>query len=176
MNNLPWEFLHPERASWSESLVTIVTNELENLDKATDVAFFRPDYTSLSDLQKVRVWCEFFVWLAAHESNWNPAVNSVDAGTREDKDTYSVGLLQVSVCDQKNRRLPFAYSFEDLQQVTPNLTLGIAILCDQIHKKGVIMIHHGQSGDYWSTLCPGGKYDASALIAQKTKSLIFPPA
>ena len=171
---LAWESSsHPERLQWSKDAMAIVTENFANLDKASDIVTFCPTYKTLTVDEKVNVWADLFAATAYYESAWNPASSSVDVGTASNKDTYSVGLLQMSVVDQANYKLLLGYDFGDLQTASANLDLGIAIMGKQIAKYGKILIPVGGSGLYWATLHPGGKYDQTAGIAGMVKKLNF---
>lgn len=143
------------------------------LDSASDITQFCPPYRNLSGDQKLNVWAEIFAATSYYESDWDPTATSVDNGTQSDKNTWSVGLLQLSVVDQKNYNLDFGDYFSDLQDPLKNLTLGVAIMARQIESYGQVLIPVGGSGLYWSTLHPGGKADQSAKIEAETGKLSF---
>lgn len=171
---LSWESSsHPERAAWSKSAYDLVAANLSTLDTADDVTTFCPYYDSLTRNQKINLWADIFAATAYYECAWNPKSGSVDVGNASDKDTWSVGLLQLSVVDQPNYGLNYGYSYSDLQDPTKNLRLGIAIMAKQVKKRGVIAIPTGMSGLYWATLHPGGKYDKTSSIAKMTKRHSF---
>jgi hypothetical protein len=171
---LSWESSsHPERAAWSTAAIQAVTTYFTQLDKAKDVTSFCPNYNSLSKDQRINLWADIFASDAYYECGWDPTEYSVDVGTSNDKDTWSVGLLQLSVVDQQSYGFNFGFNFADLQDPAKNLQLGAAIMAKQITKYGVILIPVGGSGLYWATLHPGGKYDASASIEKMTKKLSF---
>jgi hypothetical protein len=146
---------------------------LPTLDKAKDISLFCPNYSALSLDQKNNLWADLFAATSYYESAYDPKSNSVDVGSQNDPNTWSVGLLQLSVVDQESYSLPFGYSFLDLQDPIKNLQLGVAIMAAQIKKYGTVLIGVGSPGLYWATLHPGGKYDASAEIESKTKGLSF---
>jgi hypothetical protein len=171
---LAWESSsHPERLEWSTSLYGIVNEHFAALDKAKDISNFCPSYSSLSKDQKINLWAELFASDAYYESSWDPTEYSVDVGTQNDKDTWSVGLLQMSVIDQQSYNLSLGYDFADLQTADKNLELGVTIMALQVAKYGTVLIDVGSPGLYWSTLHPGGEYDQSAAIEKTTKSLNF---
>jgi hypothetical protein len=167
---LDWELNHPERAAWTASLLSIIAPFIDVFSSAKDITQFRSDYATLTTAQKISIVAEIFCWDAYYESSWDPTQYSVDVGNSNNKNTWSVGLLQMSVTDQANYGFKFGYSFTDLQSPTPNLTLAVNVMVKQIQKYGVIMIPQGSPGDYWSTLHPGGKYDASASIIKAVKA------
>lgn len=170
---LDWEEDHPERAAWTTALIADLTTNFKSFDVATDANKFCPKYTQLSAVDKVHVWAEVIVWDSEAESSWNPTEASPDAGTVADKNTWSVGLMQVSVIDQANWKLLYGYTFSDLKDPIKNLHLAIGIMGASIVKHGHLLIPVGDTGTYWSTLHPGGKYDKSASIEAHTKALSF---
>lgn len=171
---LTWESVsHPERLSWSSGLRQIVSAYLPILDKAKDISLFCPNYSALSSDQKNNLWADLFAATSYYESAYDPKSNSVDVGSQNDPNSWSVGLLQLSVVDQESYNLPFGFSFSDLQDPIKNLQLGVAIMSAQVKKYGTVLINVGSPGLYWATLHPGGKYDESSAIEAKTKSLSF---
>ena len=166
MKPLSWENGHPERKAWSEHLVKLIGLYYDKLIMAKDLDKIYPGFMKLSKSQQINIMAEFICWVCYYECAWNPLSNSVDVGNKGDVDTYSVGLMQMSVVDQANYKLKFGYDFKDLQDPLKNLDLGIAIMAQLAVKKELIMIPKG-SGPYWSTICPGGKYDKSAEIISK---------
>jgi hypothetical protein len=170
---LSWEKNHPERAGWSKALWSEIDTRFDSFNKASDASAFCPKYASLTRNQKINVFAEMVVWTSYYECAWNPFDGSQDVGIANDKDTWSVGLLQMSVIDQESYKMPFGYSYGDLQDPAKNLHLGLAIMARQIDRKGKILIPRGETGVYWSTLHPGGEYDKSDSIKSHTQSLVF---
>lgn len=161
---------------WHDNLKMMLDSKVDTLGAASDILDIRPDFKILTHDEKVEVFCEFFKWLAYFESSWNPKSKSVDVGSKFDMNTWSVGLLQVSVCDQKNLNLYLDYDYDSLLMPLPNLSLGLAIMCNQVRKRGKIIIPKGQKGNpslYWATLSPGNPNDRSDQIIKKVKSLRF---
>lgn len=171
---LSWESSsHTERVAWSKAAYDLVAANFTALDSADDVTTFCPNYDSLNRNQKINLLADIFAATAYYECGWNPAAGSVDVGSANDKDTWSVGLLQLSVVDQPNYGFNYGYSYSDLQDPVKNLRLGVAIMAKQVTKRGVIAIPTGMSGLYWATLHPGGKYDKTSSIATMTKRHSF---
>lgn len=170
---LDWEKNHPERAPWSKALLAEVDAHFSSFDKAADARIFCPNYDYTSRAQKEFMWATLIVWTSYNECAWNPADASVDVGAVSDRDTWSVGLLQLSVVDQASYGFKFGYVYADLQDPVKNLHLGVAIMAQSIEKKKKLLIEVGESGLYWATLHPGGKYDKTAAIAVHTKGLGF---
>lgn len=168
---LSWENGHPERAAWTKQLIDIITPDIEVFYTASDITKIRPDFKTLSKSKQILVIAELFSAMAFYESSWNPKENSVDVGSKNDQDTYSVGLLQMSVVDQKNYGFKFGYTFKDLQQAGPNLKLAEAIMVKQIKRYGKILIPKGENGVYWAVIHPKGKYDKSDKIIAMVRAL-----
>lgn len=150
-----------------------MSEQFTALDAATDIQTFCAGYASLNKDQKINLLADIFAATAYYECSWNPTSSSVDVGTSSNRDTWSVGLLQLSVVDQQNYNLSFGFNFSDLEDPIKNLQLGVAIMTKQITKHGVILIPVGGSGLYWATLHPGGRYDATSGIVKMTKRLSF---
>ncbi len=101
------------------------------------------------------VLCEMFCQICLYESSWDPACNGgADAGSQDDKNTWSIGLMQLSVCDQESYQLPLGYTFDDLMTVKPNLELGVKIMASQVLHHGKFIMTHGEAC-YWSSFSYG---------------------
>lgn len=170
---LSWEVGHSERKAWSDAVFKYVDESFVVLDKASDMPLFCPRYEALDRSQRVNVWAELFVAIAKFESAWKPAAASVDVGEASDKDTWSVGLLQMSVVDQVNYGQGLGYKYADLLTPGPNLNLGIDIMALQIQQQGTVLIPVGKDGLYWAVLHPGGKFDQTKNIELMVQKLTF---
>lgn len=171
---LAWQSAsNPERTQWSLALFQFIALHIQELDQAKDIDTFCFEYSTLTRDQKINLWGALFAATSYFESNWNPSANAVDVGVSSDINTWSVGLLQMSVVDQINHRLNFAFNFSDLQNPIKNLQLGVTIMVRQVIKYGIVLIPVGSKGLYWSTLHPGGKHDRTTSIAKMTKKLSF---
>lgn len=158
--SLAWD-TKPERKEWTKVLMNEVESKWANLSKATDMKTVCAKYDSLSTPQKKKAFGEFWVAVSTYESSWNPKSASVDVGTQSNKDTWSVGLYQMSVVDQKNYGFKFGYDYAALQTAGPNIKLAMAILEKQIIKQSKVFV---TSGVYWAVIKPGGKYEKIASI------------
>ncbi len=168
---LSWEKNHEERYIWTDILFKLIDKNFASLDKAKDLPLFCPKYASLSEDKKKIALAELWVWTSYYESGWNPKSASVDVGTKSNKDTWSAGLLQVSVVDQKNWNLKTGYNYNDLLQVEPNLDLSLSILSKQIDKQGLIAVSKNL---YWAVLGPKNyRYTKLDKIQSKVKALDF---
>jgi len=170
--SLSWENTtapHPERKPWSEYLIGKISEKKAVLDTAKDIGIFCPNYGNLDQNLQMKAWGELWVAVAYYESGYNPKTSSVDVGKPGDKDTYSVGLYQMSVVDQKNYKIPLGYKLDDLLTAKPNIHLAIEIFALQIAKRGKVFIPKGEPGLYWAVIHPGGKYDKTKEIIARTK-------
>ncbi len=161
---------------WTELLKRLVYSNVKTFNLASDIHNIRPDWSNLTDEQKSEVMAAFFKALAYFESGYNPLSESVDVGTPGNKETWSVGLLQLSGVDKSNLGLPIGWDYEGLKNPENNLTQGIAIMVNQIKKRGKILIpksEKGNPGVYFATLNPGNKYDKSALIVAAAQAVKF---
>jgi hypothetical protein len=159
--------------AWSNALYDLVAANFQVLNQARDIDTFCPTYNSLNRDERINLWAGVIAATTYYESSYNPTSNSVDVGNKSNKDTWSVGLLQLSVVDQQNYGLKYGFNFADLQTPIKNLQLGVAILTKQIAKYGILLIPVGGKGLYWATLHPGGKYDKTASIAKMTTKFSF---
>jgi hypothetical protein len=160
---------HTERMVWSDAVIAAFKADLPTFAGAKDITVFCPKFGVLSEDQKLKALGEFWVAVAYYESGFNPKSASVDVGTKDNKDTWSVGLYQMSVTDQKNYGFPFGFDYDDLQTPLPNIKLALAVLKKQVASKGLLAIPAPQKGVYWAVLRPGGKFDKSAKIAERVK-------
>lgn len=169
---LPWEKGHAERLYWSKACYTFVLEQLQYLDQAQDLDVFTSKYGSLAVEQRATLWACIFACIAYFECSWDPTQSSVDVGTEGDQNTYSVGLLQLSVIDQESYKIKLGYNFEDLKDPVKNLNLGIKIMSLQIQHFKKIIIRPGEPGLYWSSLHPGGDEDHTQEIIAMTKAAL----
>lgn len=161
---------------WDEVLNRLLYSNLDNFDKAKDIEVIRKDWFSLSEEQKVKVLTAFIKTLAYYESGYDPLCESVDVGTKGNKETWSVGLLQLSGVDKSNLGLPVGFDYEGLKNPENNIIQGIAIMVNQINKRGKIIIpksEKGNPGVYWATLNTGNRYDKTDLILKEVHKISF---
>lgn len=163
--SLSWERSDSSRAKWSDHMMSQIN--VETYLKASDITKFCPKIKSLTLAQQKKAIGEFWVSLGAKETkNWDPKSASVDVGTEEDKNTWSVGLFQMSVVDQKNYNKDFGFKYADLQKAEPNITLANYIMEWIINRRGAITL---EKNVYWAPLRIGGRYDKIADIIERTK-------
>jgi len=167
---LSWEKGHPERASWTKVLTDEIAfgGAIDVFAQAEDVEFFVPNFRVLTKREKIKAIAELFVATAYYESAWNPRSQSVDVGTASNKDTWSVGLFQMSVVDQKNYGLSFGFSFDDLITAAPNIKLALSVMKQQIMRKGKIVV---DKGPYWAVLYRGKYSKVDEIKARVAKAL-----
>lgn len=160
---------------WTELLKRLVYSNIKTFDAASDIHNIRPDWSLLSDEQKSEVMAAFFKRLIFFESGYDPLCESVDVGNKHDKQTWSVGLMQLSGVDKANIGLSVGWDYEGLKNPENNITQGIAIMVNQIRKRGKIIIAKGEKGNpsaYWAPLIAGGKYDKTSQIIEAAQILV----
>ena len=161
---------------WTDILKKNIGDCLESLNKASDIDLIYPAYLLLKRDDQIAVWAEFFKALAYYESGYDPLCESVDVGTKDNKESWSVGLLQLSGDDKKNLGLAIGYDYERLKVPEFNLVQGIALMVNQIQKRGKIIIPNNEKGNpkaYWATLRPGNQYDKTEKILAAVYALKF---
>lgn len=160
----------PEWTEFIKSFYRKNDSMFEIISNNVDMLSIRPDWNALNKEQKLSVLAYFWQCIALFESNYVPTCKSVDVGQRNNLDTWSVGLLQMSVIDQRNYGFDLGYDFEDLQRPIPNLDLGLRVMDKQLMRRKKILIPQGQPGTYWATIHPGGRYDKSPVIKKMVQS------
>lgn len=161
---LAWERYKLGSAAWSDQLRALVRASTLPDSNPKDVTVFAATYPVLSREMRVEFWSQFISIITKFESSFDPSVNCQDVGTVQEKDTWSVGLLQLSVCDQPNYGIKLKYNFQDLQNPIKNLTLGVAIMAMLINRDKVLC---AQSGDHWLGLTEYWSTLRSTLPASK---------
>lgn len=156
---------------WGQFVYSFFDLHLDTFERAKDITTLRPDYFSLTRESRLDMFVAFIKAIVYFECGYNPKLYSVDVGTKENRNTWSVGLMQMSVVDQANYSLDYGYTFEDLQTPIPNLRLALNIMKRQVERRGKFLIPKGENGLYWATISPGGKYDKSAMIIKELKAL-----
>lgn len=160
---LPWS-----HADWDKELYASI--DIKVYDKAKDIGVFCPNYFNLQIEIKKRVIGEFYVELARRESDWKIESESVDVGSVNNKDTWSVGLFQMSVVDQISYNFPMGYGYGTLLQPVPNIKLAVAIMEQNISKYESIQLRRGLA--YWAPLMINGKYNQVDGIVAKVKQRV----
>lgn len=169
---LSWEKGHPERRFWTEALMGFLNQRFDNLDKADDFWMVRTDYAKLTREQKLHCWAEMIVTMTYYESGWNPRSQSVDVGTKENRNTWSVGLAQMSVVDQANYGINLGWGFNDFLDPVKNLNFALRVMERLVLKRGKVFIPRGES-PYWSTLSPGNPHERLDEIRAVVQALKF---
>lgn len=168
---LTWEASDPTRSIWSDFVIGKIGELWHQYAMATDAKIFRLDWDMLNKSQKINSLAELISSTSYYESSWNPESWSIDVGQKGNIDTYSVGLMQVSVIDQDSYQFDLGYTFEDLKDPIKNLNLALLIMGKQIERHGLIAIPKGHPGLYWAVLSPGGKYDKTTQIANRVRKM-----
>ncbi len=168
---LSWESGHPERKEWSKYVYNLLLNDLFDVyNKAQDSERLCPKFKTLTKEQKAHVWSEFWVWVAYHESGWNPKSKYFE----KTMGYYSEGLLQLSYVDKEWApycKFPVKQdAAESILDPIINLDCGLKIMSKQIQSKGKIIV---SSGVYWAVIKDGGMYQKIDAITGKTKALPF---
>lgn len=172
MPPLSWEKNHPERKIWSEYVYKMLGTTLWNtFDSADDVKRICPKYEDLSLEYRKHVIAEFWSQIALYESSWNPKSASVDVGSQSQKDTWSIGLFQISVVDQKNLGITLGYSYDDLLIPFHNIDLAFKIMERQIQKTHLYILPNTNKNRYWAVILDGNKYSQVSQILSKTNAI-----
>jgi hypothetical protein len=137
-------------------LTDLIAKDFAVFDAAKDVKGFCPNYASLSKEQKIAAIAEFWVAVAYRESGYNPKSMSVDVGTKSDKDSWSVGLYQMSGNDSAAKK--FSCNWECLQDPQMNIKVSMEQLRKQVAGTGLFMVPNDSKYRYWSTTTVGNKY------------------
>jgi hypothetical protein len=168
---LPWEKNHPERIEWTNTLYSLIDQKFASLEKAKDMGQFCPKYYSLRDDQKKIAWAVLFDSIVYYESGYNPKSSSVDVGSKSDKNTWSVGLFQISSTDSKNWKIPFSFSYEELKDPKNNMKLALEIFSKQLDRQNLIVVTKSL---YWAVIGkPPYKYSKVPQIIKKMKVIDF---
>lgn len=161
--------VHAERESWSDRLAQRIQENLDVLGNAKDIERICPKFDALERNQRVKALGEFFVALAYYESGFNPRSAAVDVGVASNRNTWSIGLFQVSVVDQQWAG-NYDYSYEQLLGPHENIDLALTIMTRQVRKGGLFILPNSSSLRYWATLLEGNKYnEISAILARVKK-------
>lgn len=169
---LSWENTtapHPERAPWSSFMSELIDRQLPIYEMATDLKEFCPKYYFLDHEHQIKAIGEMWVAVAYHESGYNPKSQSVDVGTKSNRDTWSIGLFQMSVVDQPNYGIKLGYDFDDLLEAQFNFDLAQSVMINRIKKYKMLQLKIG-SGAYWSTLAPGSSFVADIKKRVQSKA------
>jgi uncharacterized protein (TIGR02594 family) len=169
--NPSWEKNHPERKEWTSYISGLISDNLSTFLGAKDVKLIHPNILELERNAQITLLVEFFSRIALHESSWRPEVSVVDVGNPLDKDTWSSGLFQVSVKNQKDYGLKYSYTYTQILTPRPNMDIAVAIMINQIRKVGLIFVPVGGTYLNWATIHPGGKYDQTKAIVAATQAM-----
>lgn len=163
--SLSWES-KPNREAWSDKTSELLKANLGLYDDAIDIVRVCPSFRTLSEHQKIKALGEFWVAKAYYESGFNPANQNVDVGTKENKDSWSIGLYQVSVRDLPNRQTT-KYTFEELLTPLPNIILAHEIMRRQLSNHRQIFLPNSHKARYWAVILIGNKYEKITQILDR---------
>jgi peptidoglycan hydrolase-like protein with peptidoglycan-binding domain len=183
---LSWESASDTNKIWSDYTFQIIEGLFADFDKCQDIIRIRPDYQSLTKIQKINVWGELISAIAKPESSWNPTswmfeAQGIDVVTGQQ--VRSEGLLQLSYQDKKNyKELPCRFDWnadknlpeKDIRKTIMNpkinLEFGINILAKQIRRTGKVILINGV---YWAVIKENGKYQKIDQITLMVRNLKF---
>ncbi len=166
--SLHWE-TGEEQKTWSDALIKYVDRDFDLYEKAQDTSLWCPKYKSLSRQQKLKAWGEMWVSIAFYESGFRPKTASVDVGQPDKRDTWSVGLYQVSVVDQPWAGGGTTYSYEDLLTPIPNIHLATILMKRQLTRTGLLILPVSSKYKYWAVILSGGKWQKIPEIIARTQ-------
>lgn len=151
---LSWD--NGTRDAWSDAIISITRKDSLVYFSAKDSTTFCPKFNQLTEEQKLKAIGEFWIAIAYYESGWNPKSESVDVGSKGDKDSWSVGLFQMSGNDSAAQN--FGYRYEKLKEPIPNIEVALFQMKKQILKSGVWFLPVSAPNRYWAVILVGGKY------------------
>lgn len=186
---LAWESKVSKSSSWSNYIFNYIQKEQPQMlstNIASDVTLFCPQYTNLSDGQRLNFWGQFFAAVAKFESGWSPTSRMVETTMGTDpvtgRQVASEGLLQLSYQDDISYGGICGFNWNADSQLSDsdprktifdpylNLRCGIRIMARQLKSKGSLTL---SSGVYWAVLKINGRYSKINEIATITQSLSF---
>lgn len=161
---------HPERDGWTVQLLTSIAPRMTDLEKG-DPTEFSAGYNTLAPELRERFWAELLVAMAKFESAWNPRDRY-----QESDGQWSVGLLQLSIGDQKNYSLAPAVNAESgLEDPLINLEWAVEIFAYWLVKDGVVATGASTrsrgAARYWSVMRAGHKVDQIKALTEMNVGL-----
>lgn len=158
---------HPERAPWTDALIRNIDENFDLFASASDITRICPKFHSITDKQKTWAIGEFWVALSYYESGFKPAQESQDVGTKTNKDTWSVGLYQMSVVDVSSRNLKVSYQM--LKDPIHNINVSMEQLKIQITKTNLFILPNSSKYKYWAIILDGNKYQKIQHVLNRVK-------
>lgn len=156
--------------SWTPALEKMIEERLEIFKTATDLNRIKVGFHTLSKENQIVILREFIKAICYYESGYNPRLQNVDVGEKSDKNTWSIGLMQISQVDQKSFKLALNYTFDQLLEPIPNLHLALEILERQIMKTGKFILHKSSPFRYWAVILDDGRYSELPSILSYTRN------
>ncbi len=161
---LAWEAGHPDRAEWSERLLSLMKENLASFDTASDLTLYCPKYASLDADGKALALATLAVRVAFHESAFNPhSVFHEPPPLGVD----SIGLFQLSYED-KMTWCTMDRGNRTLEDPLVNIACAVPKMARLVKKDGVIAQGHSGSTSkglarYWSVM----RDDQGATLHQR---------
>lgn len=147
---------HPEREPWTKQIEIELTNDLALYSASKDITQLCPKFHSLNDSLKIKGIGEFWVALAYYESGFNPKSYSVDVGNQNNKETWSVGLYQLSGTDGPAKL--YGATFEKLKDPVLNIKVAAETMRRQLKNTNTILLDNSSKNRYWAVALHGNKY------------------
>ena len=172
-DSLSWEINHPERKEWSARLISLVSQNKDDLERGQPETFIA-GYNGLpSEALKIKFWCELLVAVAKFESDWNPKNVFKEPPSLG---VNSIGLLQLSLVDQTHFDLtPHIDDEDELKKPLLNLGWGVTIFARLLKRDGIVASGTGSASRgaarYWSVLRAGHKIDLIKDLTKKNVGL-----
>ncbi len=183
-----WEKANPETGqAWTQHALQVITSDAPSLLAGTkDITQFCSNYFSLNINQKASFWVYLISAVTSFESGFNPTSRMREPALGTDHVThlpvYSEGLLQLSYQDALIYPACNEFNWNADKQLAPrdprksildpykNISCGIRILNRLVERKNLIAF---KSGQYWSTLMPGGPHGVVPDIQALTRKILF---
>ena len=173
--SLSWENTtepHPERSPWSDKLVELFKQDFSLFISAKDLPEICPKFATLSEVEQLKALGEFMVATAYFESGYNPKSEAVDVGTKSNKETWSVGLYQMSGTDSSAKAIGATY--EKLKDPVVNIEVAMIQMKKQITNRNAFFLNNSDSMRYWAVLLKGNKYSKiNEIKARVLKNAAF---
>lgn len=169
---LEWESeKNPGRKEWSNYAYSVINQVFDQINQASDMEKFCPNYKTLTRDQQIQAWAQIFVGIAHWESSWDPTNDTYEGGGIDPathKQSTSDGLLQVSYAEalgnpncpfnyEADQRLPSHDVHRTIYNPYNNLHCGIHAMTDGIADNPGNPKHLIVASDEWSTLDPNDR-------------------
>lgn len=164
---LLWEGISKDGILWSAFSFQVIGAEAAAvlLPGSDDIRDFCPNYSNITDAQKVNFWAFLVSAIAKHETSFNPIARTISSGIDEvtGNRAYAEGLLGLTYGDvrkfnfcafdwEKDKALSSTDKSRTILDPLKNLDCGIKILATQVETLGRI----SDANTYWNVLKPLG--------------------